>query len=200
MKRSWPVLILAFLTVASAQVPDGVARIHYSRPDASYEGWVLHVWEDSSESVTWEAGLEPTGTDDFGVYWDVGLQDDAETLGFLVHQGDEKDPGPDMFLDLTDTREAWVVSGDATVYTAPPDPNAAQLPGDLTTARAHWLDATTLVWDAELPGGAQVVLTTSLSAGLLTENGVEQPGPTPHRHDHFRGPPSKPTRTDSATS
>ena len=189
MKRSWLVLILAFLAVASAQVPEGVARVHYSRPDAAFEGWVLHVWEDTTESVTWEAGLEPTGTDDFGVYWDVGLQDNAETLGFLVHQGEEKDPGPDMFLDLTEFREAWIISGDTTMYTSPPDPNAAQVPGDLTTARAHWLDATTLVWDAELPEGAQVVLYTSLSAGLeLTENGVEQAGPTPIATTMFEVP------------
>ncbi len=184
MKRMGIVLTMVWFVVwcalASAQVSDGVARIHYSRPDAAFEGWLLHLWEDTSESVTWEAGLEPTGTDDFGVYWDVGLQDDAELLGFLVHKGEEKDPGPDMFLELGEFREAWIISGDATMYTSPPDPDAAQVPGDLATARAHWLDATTLVWDAELPEGAQVMLHTSLSAGLeLTEFGVLQSGPVP---------------------
>ncbi|CAA9569221.1 MAG: GH13_13 / GH13_37 / CBM41 / GH13 / GH13_ 11 / GH13_14 / GH13_32 [uncultured Truepera sp.] len=182
MKRSWIVLMMVMFAGAGAQseVPEGSARLHYSRPDGAFAGWALHVWEDTSESVTWETGLEPTGTDDFGVYWDVGLTDEAELLGFLVHKGDEKDPGPDMFLDLTESREAWVVSGDETVYTSPPDPNRAQVPGDLTKARAHWLDATTLAWDAELPEGAQVVLYTALDAGLeLTESGIERSGPTP---------------------
>lgn len=180
MQRNWVVLMMVLSVAAGAQggVPGDTARIHYSRPDAAFADWRLHVWEDTSESVSWETGLEPGGRDDFGVYWDVGLQDGAERLGFLIHQGDEKDPGPDMFLELGETREAWIISGDATVYTSRPDPNVTQIPGDLTTARAHWLDRTTLVWDAVLPEGAQVVLTTASDAGLeLTENGVQQSGP-----------------------
>ena len=164
------------LQTANAQdvVPENTARIHYSRPDAVYEGWKLHVWEDTTESVTWETGLEPSGEDDFGVYWDVGLTEDAEQLNFIVHQGDEKDPVPDMMLDVTENREAWIVSGDTTVYTSLPDPNQAKLPGDLSTARAHWLDKTTLVWDAELPEGAQVILSNATQAGTtLTETGVK---------------------------
>ncbi len=179
MKRYGVVLavVLALGLGANAQdIPDNMARIHYNRPDATFDGWKLHVWEDTTESVTWETGLEPTGEDDFGVYWDVGLTEDAEQLNFIVHNGDDKDPGPDMMLKLTESREAWLVSGDKTVYTALPDPDQAQLPGDLSTARAHWLDQTTLVWDAELPEGAQVVLDSSPKAGLtLNEYGV---GPT----------------------
>lgn len=166
--------------LAQDEPAEGTARVHYSRPDGVYDGWTLHVWEDSSESVTWEMGLEPTGTDDFGVYWDVSLQDGGEQLGFIVHRGDEKDPGPDGFLDLTEAREVWIVSGDETVYLTPPDPDAAPLPGDLTKTRAHWLDQTTLVWDADLPEGAEVTLTSALGGGLeLSEDGVQQPGPTP---------------------
>lgn len=43
MKRSWLVLITVLLAAANAQVPEGTARIHYSRPDAAFAGWVLHV-------------------------------------------------------------------------------------------------------------------------------------------------------------
>ena len=165
---------------AQSEPAEGTARVHYARPDGVYDGWTLHVWEDASESVTWETGLEPTGSDDFGVYWDVGVQDGGDLLGFIVHKGDEKDPGPDGFLDLTEAREAWLVSGDETVYLTPPDPSTAPLPGDLTTARAHWLDRTTLVWDAELPEGAEVTLTSALGGGLeRTDTGVRQPGPMP---------------------
>lgn len=117
--------------------------------------------------------MEPAGTDDFGVYWDVGLVEGAQTLGFIIHQDEEKDPGPDMFLSLSETREAWIVSGDPTVYTSLPDPDAAPTPGNLALSRAHWLDATTLAWDAELPEGAQVTLHYAPSAGLeLAETGV----------------------------
>ena len=173
------IFTLWLMVNAQSAIPEGVARIHYNRPDAMFSEWTLHVWEDTTESVTWGTGLEPTGEDDFGVYWDVGLTDNAEQLNFIVHKGDEKDPGPDMMLGLTESREAWVISGDKMVYTSPPDPNQAQVPGDLSTARAHWLDRTTLVWDAELPEGAQVLLTSAASGGLEpTETGVRQPGPT----------------------
>ena len=174
-------LTIAPQRVADAQgvVPEGTARIHYSRPDAAYAGRTLHVWEDTSESVTWETGLEPSGKDAFGIYWNVGLKDDAEQLNFIVHKGDEKDPGPDMTLSVAESAEAWIVSGDKTVYTSLPDPDQTQLPGDLSTARAHWLDKTTLVWDAELPEGAQVLLASAADGGLeLTDSGVQQSGPT----------------------
>lgn len=170
----WLVLGLAGAAGAQSGPPEGSARVHYSRPDTAYEGWTLHVWEDTSESVSWEAGLEPAGTDDFGVYWDVGLVEGAQTLGFIIHQGDEKDPGPDMFLDLSEAREVWIVSGDPTLYTSLPDPDAAPTPGNLALSRAHWLDATTLAWDAELPEGAQVTLVHAPNAGLeLAETGVQ---------------------------
>lgn len=167
-------VLLSALSWVHAQLPENTARVHYSRPDGVYGGWTLHVWEDTSETVSWEAGLEPTGTDDFGVYWDVGLVEGAQTLGFIIHQGDEKDPGPDMFLDLTQTRETWILSGDPTLYTSLPDPDAAPTPGNLALSRAHWLDATTLAWDAELPEGARVSLVHTSDAGLeLSETGVQ---------------------------
>ena len=102
-------------------LPDDTARIHYQRPDGAYDGWVLHVWEDTTESVTWAQGLEQSGTDDFGAYWDVGLQEGAARLGFIVHVGDTKDPGPDMFINIPQHGyEIWVVSGSDTLHTAPP--------------------------------------------------------------------------------
>ena len=90
---------------------ENTARIHYTRPDATYDGWQLYVWEDTTEEVTWEDSLEPSGTGDYGVYWDVGLQPDGQTLNFIVHKGDEKDPGPDMSLALDEGREVWARFG-----------------------------------------------------------------------------------------
>ena len=52
----------------------GKARIHYFRPDGQYDGWKLHVWEDAQETVTWEKGLSPAGTDAAGAFWDVRLK------------------------------------------------------------------------------------------------------------------------------
>ena len=52
---------------AAAPPPEGVARIHYHRPDGAYAGWGLHVWENTTATVTWPAPLAQTGRDDFGV-------------------------------------------------------------------------------------------------------------------------------------
>ena len=95
MKRYGVVLaaVLIMWSVVSAQsIPEDVARIHYSRPDAAFTDWTLHVWEDTTENVSWEMGLEPTGEDDFGVFWEVGLTNDAEQLGFIIITATKKTP------------------------------------------------------------------------------------------------------------
>ncbi len=86
-----------------------------------------------------------TGEDDFGVYWEVPIKPDAERLGFIVHKGDEKDPGPDMFLDLTQASEAWIISGDllalhrAARPQRPPGRRSQQAARPLGNARHHRL-------------------------------------------------------------
>ncbi len=171
------VLWLVALGGAFAQdLAENTARIHYTRPDGVYDGWKLHVWEDTTETVTWENGLDVTGEDDYGVYWDVGLTDDAQTLGFIVHKGDEKDPGPDMFLTPGEMGyEVWIVSGNDTIYTQLPDTTTAAPKGDLGKAQAHWLSRDTVAWNLrEVPEGAQVTLHYAPDAGLtLGENGLE---------------------------
>ena len=137
--RLWLLLgaaLLAATAFAQGELPDDTARIHYQRTDSSYQGWVLHVWEDTLEEVTWGAGLPVTGTDDYGAYWDVRLADDAARLGFIVHMGDTKDPGPDMFLEVSrHGREIWLVSGSDTIHTAPP-----LAPPGAGVARVHYLN------------------------------------------------------------
>ncbi len=131
---------------------DGFARVHYFRPDGDYGAFRLHVWEDTTESVTWERGLDITAADSYGVYWDVGLAADWSRVGFIVHRGDEKDPGPDMFLLAEDHgREVWLVSGSNTIYTAPPDLSALPA-GDLGKAQAYWPTSSAVAW--AVPDGA----------------------------------------------
>ncbi len=158
--------------------PDvGTAVIHYYRADGDYDGWGLHVWEDTTESVTWADPLPPTGEDDFGLYWTVGVAEDGETLGFIVHKGEEKDPGPDQFLDLTTDREAWILSGDTNVYTEAPDPNAIVV-GNISRQAAYWVDSNTILWDvADLPPDAVITLHYSANAGMtLGQAGVSGEG------------------------
>ncbi|WP_349774801.1 pullulanase-type alpha-1,6-glucosidase [Deinococcus taeanensis] len=119
-------------------VPANVARINYYRPDGAYTGWGLHAWEDTTAQVEWDKPLTPTGTNSFGVYWDVPLKTDWKKLGFIVHKGDTKDPGPDMVLTSDMGNQAWIVSGGTTVNTTRPDTSVRQV-GDLKRQQAVML-------------------------------------------------------------
>ena len=177
-------IALAGLGAAWAQTeppppPDDVARIHYQRPDGEYAGWVLHVWEDTVEQVTWRSGLPIAGLTDYGAYWDVRLTDGARRVGLIVHRGDEKDPGPDMLLVPSDVTthpdggyEAWLVSGNATVFGERPDLRAIG-GGDLGAQRAHWVARDLVLWDAGLPlPGAVYALHHAADAGLTLADGA----------------------------
>ncbi len=123
-------LITALLApVAPAMRAQSVATIHYHRPDGAYEGWGLHVWAAAAQETAWAEPLAPAGNDDFGVFWEVPLQSGADELGFIIHNGDAKDPGPDQLLQLAAGSEAWIVSGVPEVFLQQVDP--ADLPTGL---------------------------------------------------------------------
>ncbi|MFH1279050.1 MAG: pullulanase-type alpha-1,6-glucosidase [Candidatus Eisenbacteria bacterium] len=125
---------------------EGKARIHYHRPDGRYDGWGLHLWEDTPERVDWNSPFPPAGEDPYGLYWDFRLNEGAQKVGFIVHQGDRKDPGPDMFLFPGEHgREVWLVSGGQEIQTVAPDVDALAL-GDIGLARAHWVAEDLLLW------------------------------------------------------
>jgi len=110
---------------ASAQ---GFATIRYHRPDGDYgdpnssdynDFWGLHLWGDAidpSEGTDWTDPKKPTGTDDYGIFWDVVLQDPAQPVNFIIHRGDNKDPGPDQAFTPNDTATVWIQSGEVEVY------------------------------------------------------------------------------------
>ena len=173
-------LVLSFLLPAAPlALAQDIATIHYFRADGEYAGWGLHAWEGAAITVEWGSPLEPAGQDDFGVFWEVPIKADAERLGLIVHQGEEKDPGPDMFLDLTQFTEAWIISGDLLLYTEQPDPNARPN-GDLSKLRAHWVTRDTLAYPAgNLPEDAVFELFDASSGGMqLTVDGVMGGGVT----------------------
>ena len=152
---------------------EGIARLHYHRPHGGYGGWGLHVWEDTAESVAWTSPLEPAGRDEYGLYWDIRLTENARKVGFIIHRGDAKDPGPDMVLSIEkDGREGWLVSGRTEIYTEAPDVSALAL-GDLSRSQAHWLDRSTIAW-RNRGEGHRYFLHSSPNASLeLTSDGVK---------------------------
>ncbi|GAA3042841.1 alpha-amylase family glycosyl hydrolase [Actinokineospora globicatena] len=100
---------------ASLASAENRAVIHYHRPDGDYTGWTLYHWTGSQHpSPDWASSSPPTGQDAFGALWSVPLVAGASGLNYIVHRGDEKDPGPDQYLDVGTTGyEAWFTSGSA---------------------------------------------------------------------------------------
>jgi pullulanase/glycogen debranching enzyme len=157
----------ALSTVISAVPPStggGAApvdvKVHYNRPDGQYAGWGLHVWQINEANqfiadypgVTFPNPLQPAGFDDYGPVFQIEASKftaaAAAGFGFIVHQGDTKDPDGDRLWKFSQGNEFWLRSGDATVYPQNPLAGAA----DLTTVRVHYkrFDASYAVWGLHL--------------------------------------------------
>ena len=168
MKRLATLLTVALSASAAAQttLPADTARVHYQRTDGAYAGWGLHVWEDTTAQVAWDKPLTPTGTNSFGVYWDVPMKTDWKKLGFIVHNGDNKDPGADQVLTSEMGNQAWIVSGSATVNTTRPDTGVRTV-GDLTRQQAVMLSRDLIAVKPEfVQPGALLTLHAARAGGL----------------------------------
>ena len=153
---------------------EGKVRIHYFRPKGDYDSWGLHVWEDADEQVTWPNPLAPAGEDPFGLWWDVRIKVDAAKIGFIIHSGDNKDPGDDMFLQVGDHgKEIWIVSGSSEIHLSVPDVAALSL-GDIRSRSAYWLTKELIVWKVRKKDGNRYYLNHADSGGLvLAGEGVQ---------------------------
>ena len=159
---------------ADPPIPAGSVRIHYYRPDGKFSGWTMWTWNASTENqTTWcSTELNQAGTDSYGAYWDVTVNPASGTptgdLGFIIHNCalNIKDPGPDMHLNIVAYNEAWVISGDPTVYPTQPTP-AQLLNGVFHQQQAYWLDHERLAIQATYLNSAWTYyLNSSLNGGL----------------------------------
>ena len=145
-------LLLSFLVTAPAfaadpPIPSGDIRIHYHRPDATYTGWTIYAFDNTTEDTSnyCDDSVPVTGTDTYGAYFDVGVTSGAQEVGLIIHKptpgcsaGDLKDPGPNEFVNpSTMGNEYWAYSGIGKLYNEPIDVNNpnALLPG---YARIHY--------------------------------------------------------------
>lgn len=123
----------------SPPIPGGDIRVHYFRPDANYAGWTIYAFFDTTEPNNFGAGpVGVTGTDSFGVYFDVGVTANAQNVGLILHKGNTKDPGPNQYVDpATQGNEFWELSGsDALLTTRPPTGADPAIPAG--HARIHY--------------------------------------------------------------
>ena len=109
------------LTIYTSQAAaDGFATIRYHRPDGVYAGWGLHLWGDAIAAGgrapsgrrrarrTASTSSAPSGTSRSST--------STRPLNFIIHRGDEKDPGPDQSIVPSEQPTAWIVSGDETIH------------------------------------------------------------------------------------
>ncbi|MBV8071488.1 MAG: DUF3372 domain-containing protein, partial [Acidobacteriaceae bacterium] len=166
---------------ANPAIPAGDVRIHYYRPDGNYSGWALYTWNASTENAVWcQSEVAITGTDSYGVYFDVTVNTSQGTppgdLGFIINNcaaGQIKDPGPDQHLDTTKYNEAWVIHGNATVFTTQPTPQ--QISNSIIgVEQAYWIDRSRVAIQAQyLQNGNTYALYTSVTGGLnITSTGI----------------------------
>src|SRR6266853_996207 len=158
-------------------IPANKARIHYFRPDSNYASWTVYAFGDTTEDTSNFNGgpVFVTGYDTYGAFYDVGLKPNPHDLGFIVHNISLgiKDPGPDMHLNVAQFNEAWVISGDAQVFTT--QPTAAQLlDAVFFKLQAFWIDRTTVAIQGQfLQSGFSYFLNYDPNANLqLTSTGV----------------------------
>ena len=158
-------------------IPANKARIHYFRPDTNYASWTVYAFGDTTEDTSNFNGgpVFVTGYDTYGAFYDVGLTPNPHDLGFIVHNisTGTKDPGPDMHLNVAQFKEAWVISGDAQVFTT--QPTAAQLlDAVFFKQQAFWIDRATVAIQGQfLQSGFTYFLNFDPKANLqLTSTGV----------------------------
>jgi pullulanase len=121
-------------------IPSGYVRVHYHRTDGNYSGWTVYSFYDTNEYTgDFNDGLtSPTNYDTFGAYFDIGITNGSQNLGLILHNGGNKDPGPNEFVDpTTEGNEYWGITGFGKLYHVMPDVNnpTALLPG---YARIHY--------------------------------------------------------------
>jgi hypothetical protein len=62
--------------------------------------WGLHTW-GGAEDPGWTTPRKPAYIDIFGPVFKVAAaRRHGQEMGYILHRGDQKDPGPDQFLVL----------------------------------------------------------------------------------------------------
>ena len=158
-------------------LPANTARIHFFRPDGNYANWTVYAFGDTSQDQSmYSSGPNlVAGTDSYGVYYDIPLTATAQDLGFIVHNistGMKNTPA-DLHLDVAIYNEAWIISGDPTIYLTLP--TAQQLlNANFLKSQAFWIDrSTVLIQSGFASSSATYALLSSGGASLqLTVTGV----------------------------
>ncbi len=155
----------------------GYARIHYYRSDGNFTNWTVYAFEDTAEYTgDYNDGLTGvTSTDSYGAYFDISLIPNAQNLGFIIHNISTgvKDPGPNMYLSIATSTQAWTISGNAMVFDTTPTQTEI-LDSLLNVQQAYWLDRQRVAIQPQFAqSGDSYAISSSLTGGLsVTSTGI----------------------------
>jgi len=195
--------------------------LFYKRDDNNYTGWGLHLFPLDPPGDAWTKFATPgefpfEGIDpQWGAYFRIALPGSESprysnnpatidtfpaALGFIIHKGDTKDPGPDQVIRIAETGNiVYVTSGVNEVGTVPPGGSTV---ARISRAVVHWIDRSTLVAAETPPEGAvsgalYYSPDGSIQAGLqgITGNFEKIPltptaNPNPDNQRHLRNKPA----------
>ena len=169
------VIISQIITVGNDQT-----IIHYMRVHGDYPGCGLHIWGPTAVSgVTWGSPLMPVGQDEYGIYWVIDMQPNADQLNYIIHFGDIKDPGPDQLLQFSiKGQEIWLIEGSAQQFTTPEQAmeafKSARLVDIQNKAQAHWISQNFIAWPIDFNSNAVYELHYAPEGDLkLTDDGIQ---------------------------
>jgi pullulanase len=143
------------LTARPPAIPAGSTQLalYYSRPDKNYSGWGLHLWGDQVTNTQWTSPLAPAGIDPvLGAGFIINVSPGSPAgncpgghVCFIVHQGDTKDPGPDItaWQPSVQGNTIFVVSGSSAISSSPVAAGGVTING----AGAHLISRGTLAWN-----------------------------------------------------
>ena len=141
--------------------------VYYVRPDSNYAGWGLHTWGDVAKETVWQGPLPPVGVDpEFGAGFLINMKPAGDRVNIIVHQGDTKDPGPDMGWSRAALGDiVFVYSGSALITAAPRKAGAVEIAG----ASAHLAARDTVAWDVTDPAASTFELRYSSTAEVVAQ-------------------------------
>jgi len=169
---------------------EDIATIHYHRDDGDYgdntspdfnDFWGMHVWDGAlNPNPSWPEPVRWSDLDVFGPVFEVELVDEAPQLAYIIHRGDNKDPGPDQFLTFDPWGyEVWQLEGEhpsdpANPHYVLPILGEGAAPGDIDKQQAHWVADDTIVWAAAGDPAVTYELCSAATGGMtLGAVGVE---------------------------
>ncbi len=146
-------------TGTGLDLADDQIALFYNRDDGNYDGWGLHLWNgegcgnyaaptsDSAHFANWADPYPVDGVHpEYGAYYILTIAPDAECYNFILHQGNDKALGDSNGrFEPAQGQQAFTFHGYPDIWYTPVTTRPIFLDG----ARAHWLDANSLLWSTD---------------------------------------------------